>query len=238
MPPNPTPFPIGEQAIVEHSRDWDLTPGHIGTQAAGEVTTLARRFWILYHAYDGSWSDDLTTVWHHLLLAVANFKRQAGRIVGIPSLPVVPIGDHLRRDAVVVSPARLTIARDGDEFAQRRTFNRMRGFGVATGSALLAALWPSHHLIVDRLAFATALVLDDEGLARLLRYTDLESRRWLDPTWEDYIWYATRSRLWVQQHPSQELVSVERALYVIGGRCSRPDQRWREFRDAVAEHLS
>lgn len=120
-------------------------------------------------------------------------------------------------------------------------FSGVHGLAVATGSTLLAALWPDHHLIIDRFALAAALVVDEEGWRRLTRgaviVDDFLRNRWVKPEWSDYEWYAGRAR--DRSGIEVSLLEVERALYVLGGRAAKAsDGTWDSFRREVRKHVA
>jgi hypothetical protein len=86
--------------------------------------------------------------WHHLVMAVGNFKRQNGRrlrpsqISPADNLTYAASADHFN------GPGDLRINRDDAE-SWRRLQDSLVGSATATTTTLLAALWPDSHHILD-----------------------------------------------------------------------------------------
>jgi hypothetical protein len=127
--------------------DWGkpAVSGRIGREdwlrTSQNVTVLASR---LFDTVDTQGRCDAET-FHHLLMAVGNFKRQAGDI----HLPVdfAELAAKRRRKSLVL-PGDLGRL-DRDDVASWQRLERIPGLGIPTASCLLAALWPDSHAIMD-----------------------------------------------------------------------------------------
>jgi hypothetical protein len=110
---------------------------------------------------------DLSWAWHHLLMAVSNFKAQAP-LFPAPLPPAAPTETLERREIleVPVPGGHLTVQAD-DQDTWRDLSERMRGLAVPRTTAVLSALWPGRHLIADwrALSAATALIGARNGWA-------------------------------------------------------------------------
>src|SRR5580658_1943668 len=106
-----------------------------------DVLWLALRFW------DATDEVARRRRWHHLVMAVGNFKRQRGRRLQ-PS-PISPA------DGLTSSPRFLefqppgTAGRVGRDDPASWTNLDLPGAATATHTSLLAALWPDHHHVLD-----------------------------------------------------------------------------------------
>ena len=184
-----------------------------------DVLWLAARFW--------DTDDDIARVerWHHLVLAVGNFKRQAGRRLRPPRLA--------RRTSFVPTSAPRTFVVPGAGAAvdceRPATWGALRadGVGTATQTALLAALWPDRHHVFDWRVLAAVAAL---GPLELVSPTDTQP---LEPTIERYT-PVRRLLLSVAERSGLALVTVERALYRLTQRVpTSPDRTWAGYRTAL-----
>jgi hypothetical protein len=120
--------------------------------------------------------------WHHLVMAVGNFKRQNGRRLRPARIAAAPVTVlHVRPDRFCV-PAGPEVIRE-DAGSWTRLEQSLGGAAAATTTTLLAALWPDSHHILDWRVLAAAAGLgilaggdQDLGLA------DAGSRAQLRPT--------------------------------------------------------
>jgi hypothetical protein len=105
------------------------------------ITVLASR---LFDTVDSQGRSDAET-FHHLLMAVGNFKRQAGDI----HLPVDFAGSvSKQRPKSLMLPGDLGRL-ECDKVAAWQRLKGIPGLGIPTASCLLAALWPDSHVIMD-----------------------------------------------------------------------------------------
>ena len=109
-----------------------------------DVQWLADRFW-------STALSDAALAWHHLLLAVGNFKRQGGTRICPSALPASPVTRSEQPTALTVPgtepPVRLTV---DDSLSWQCLSDAIPGVAVATTTTLLAALWPDQHVVFDR----------------------------------------------------------------------------------------
>jgi hypothetical protein len=116
---------------------------------------LPTRLWhdieLLADRVHATYGDEQRLALHHLMLAVTNFKAR---------LPIDP--PPLPSPAVERAGAELVEVGDlhRDKPATWRALEQStRGFGVPRSSALLAALWPRHHAVIDRRSLSVAFAL-------------------------------------------------------------------------------
>lgn len=199
-----TPFAGLPRAAIEHlSKEWD--DGGLWE----DVLWLTGRF---VDAAD----VDKPIAWHHLLLAVGNFKREPGRRIRPTRLAEVT-----EQRSEIPGPAKLQVP-DGNLILERDSASswralaaRTRGMGVSTASAVLSALWPSAHVIIDRRALGAAYGL--AGAPGWSGAPNWESKVPVTVSWTAYDWY----RPWVldvAMTTRTEPVMVERALYKLDQR--------------------
>ncbi len=217
--------------------EWDdrkLT----GTRLWGEIQSLAASFWRSMAADDGIWSSRTKVKWHHLVLAVANFKRSSGRLVPYPQLLAEdPEDSPPGRCSHVSLPDAGPIPRVGDASKYEEAFRPLRadgqGMGVPTASTLLTALWPEDHIIIDRRALAALFAVHPEGWAYLkeLHAHEYTTDAWVHPSWRDYVWYRDK----LTEIDPIERQSIERALYALDRRVSKKGQGWDDYQQLLQE---
>lgn len=181
----------------------------VSDQLSRDLVKLAERV----HATDGV---DREFAWHHLLLAVANFKSE--RKVLLSPLPVV---NQLRPGTnggvtVPIPEGVLTITAE-DPATWGALSDAISGLGVARASTVLAALWPARHAIIDRRSLWAAFALAGpvSGWKPPLPDPDATTGGQID--WPRYGWYRDRvlaTASAIQGAP----VDVERGLYQLGRR--------------------
>ena len=167
-------------------------------------------------------SVEATRAWHHLLMAVGNFKRSAGNIAPAPLPP----------PRNVQAPHQLTIPGlngnvldrgDPDTWRQLKEIPGL-GQGVPTASTVLSALWPGNHVIIDRRVVASAIGLNWGGSAPA--GSSLPHR-----TWTLYEKYRSVV-LAAAKRTGRQPVEVERALYVLDARVMaglKGSWSWRDY---------
>ncbi|HZT66507.1 MAG TPA: hypothetical protein VFA11_12025 [Acidimicrobiales bacterium] len=191
-----------------------------------DIEALAARAWA---APDG---PERYLAWHHLLMAVGNFKRQPGRRVYPAPLPAVL---HVRppRSPSFAVPGTGHVVAEEDEASWTL---RIHGLGVPTLTPLLAALWPGSHHVLDWRVFAgvVALTLGGPEDLDLVRPGDVAALP--DPTLAHYAQVRTVLRRVVDECPEFNLPLVERAAYeltqsVVG---AQPGTRtWGQYRQEL-----
>ena len=211
-------------------------------RAWSDVEVLAARFL----KCDPTNADTATDSWHHLLMAVGNFKRSAGLIVPAP-LVDSPINDRPDRIVIPGAPAGESEVVRGRSATWRR-LTGIAGLHVPTATTLLSALWPGYHVIIDWTDTDAAVGLDAAGL--LVR--EGLDNAWLPRStvmgyWTLYDWFretvvATASSLARSGSPCVPL-DVERALFQLDQRTKksmndRTHWTWSEYHAALVRQLA
>jgi hypothetical protein len=232
----PLKFKVPISRIRELADTWDRE-GMGGNELYQSLDQLAALFWSRYmnRVQRRQWDRDLRRNWHHLLLAVANFKRQqSSRIIPFPALQTAEsLSKQLVRADRIHIPelgqiSRVPLLEELETFTER-----LIGVGVPTGSLLLAVLWPDDHLMMDRRVLHVATVIDEAGSQHLRRkhMTELRTQRDLLPAWEDYLWF--RSRAMATRATARKplpLYSIERAFYTLDRMVGRqPGRTWETY---------
>ena len=231
--------PANRNQELRESRAGDPLPGFTASRARklaaewddgglwGDVVWLGEHFWA---ATDPA---DRAIRWHHVVLAVGNFKRPQVRWLRPCRLRRTPdppptVGSFFE------TPTGLRVHRD-DRASWESLRSSLAGADVSTTTALLAALWPSHHLVFDWRVRAAASGLRlaaglspcpgvEPGLA-------VGESSHLD--FEDYA--VVRS--WLEAVGSPLVVS-ECALYRLSQRAGdEPDRPWSEYSQVLASIL-
>lgn len=125
----------------------EMLAGKWGGSGGAELWDDIRR---LVTAYDRAAPTDRTRAWHHLVMAVGNFKRDGGRRLHPPRLST-PERGHVSARLTLPDGSTLDVD-DMDTWAKLR----IKGAGAPTKTALLGAVWPDRHFIYDRRVHRTA----------------------------------------------------------------------------------
>ncbi len=184
--------------------DWD--------DISKDMLWLGRHFWVtLVHS-----PDEAPIVWHHLVLAVGNFKRQTpirGIRIGGSDIKATP------QPSFTAPGLDLTVSKEDSE-SWKSLEDAVRGIGVPTTSTLLSALWPDFHVVIDRFAFRSAVALRASigGISRQGRKGEVRPEdtkplgdevTWLD--YDDYRRWVVCTAAAIGRSP----VMVERLLYLL-----------------------
>jgi len=132
-----------------------------------DIALLAERF----KSLGGADSPEGHLAWHHLILSVGNFKRQA-------PIYLAPLRATRAPEATDEGPRVVWIPEDGG-FSLRAEdpsswvrLVRIHGIETATATTLLAVLWPEQHLIMDTWVFNVANAMRADGDAAYMASTD------------------------------------------------------------------
>jgi hypothetical protein len=231
---------IDEIATLERCWGWDASGNHPykgvnWRQAWANLVLLGRRF-LAATGDDGAGGAE----WHHLVMAVGNFKRQTPIEAGVA---LAPEPTPQRRSFCIPGTDHLIAATQADDPLHRsepdvwRALSDVRGVEVATATALLAALWPTDHFVCDKRVRRTTVALScgaawrsDSALAHsgIPRTQDWELYSWL---WACLVESLT---------DEAELVTLEQGLFILDGRTMRkiPDSAkwewtWSEYVDTA-----
>jgi hypothetical protein len=191
-----------------------------------DVMSLSRRCW------EDCSSGDAALRWHHLVLAVGNFKRQAGRM-SPPRISGLSESPGVSRETFRI-PSGLVLHRD-EEDSWRELEAGFHGVGLATATTLLAALWPEHHFIFDRRVHEAADGIRIEGglapTPATERYRSIRKRQRVG--FADY----AMVRGWLRTIDCP-LRTSERALYRLSQLVPNVAGRsWEDYGKAVAQKL-
>lgn len=189
--------------------------------------------WLGEHFWAAADPADRAVRWHHVVLAVGNFKRPRARWLCPSRLEGIP-GQQPRVATSFDTPAGLCVDRD-DRASWEYLRSNLGGADVSTTTGLLAALWPSHHFMVDWRVRAAA-----SGL-RLA--ANLEPCPGVKPSiaggesppldFEDY----TVVRAWLEA-VGPPLVVSQRALVCLSQKAgSEPSRPWSEYSQVLMSIL-
>lgn len=184
-------------------------------------------------------ADALRRLWVVLLYAIGNFKRQGNTVIsplqppwrlahGSP-LAVLPRSDL---SIPLTSGGTITLSRDTGIAPLPRGVS---GFeSVPTGSTLLAALWPTAHVIMDKRDYQSTVALMAHADAGVIA-PNSQASLCLPPSWGEYRWFrclirSEASRLGV------EMFELERALFVAFALCTSAGMTWAGWGGALLAH--
>ena len=194
-----------------------------------DIDQLALQFG--YSALRGG--PEMAEAWHHLLLSVGNFKRQS------PIFPANLTKTTQQRDESIV-PDAIFIPELGGTQLERDLpsswcqLTSVDGIGTATATTVLAALWPHHHFILDKLVLhiAGALRAEEDDT-----YLDSLIAPYKEASMEIYIEIRQRFLAIAKEHrvPLQHL---ERASFILSdGLGTDPSRTWRQYIEALNDKL-
>ena len=189
--------------------------------------------WLGEHFWAATDPADRAVRWHHVVLAVGNFKRPRTRWLCPCRLEGIP-GQRPRVATSFETPAGLRVDRD-DRASWECLRSSLAGADVSTTAGLLAALWPSHHFMFDWRVRAAA--------SGLRFAANLEPCPGVRPSisggesspldFEDYIVV----RAWIEA-VGLPLVVCQRALYCLSRKAgSEPSRPWSEYSQVLVSIL-
>jgi hypothetical protein len=197
-----------------------------------DIEQLAWRFWL---------ADDhaRSFAWHHLVMAIGNFKRQRGRRL-FPHL-AAPIPEHLERvpntfTVPSTGPAVTVIV--GEPETWEALSKALPGSAVATTTTLLAALWPDDHFVFDWRVHAAATALRI-GAGQDAGGIDPSSTSSRPISFADY----RLVRTWILDTATIEhrrVADVERALYRLSQEVppAKTSRTWQSYATEVSATLA
>lgn len=170
--------------------------------------------------------------WHHLVMAVGNFKRQNGRRLGPSRISPADNLTFTARAERFSGPDGLTISRD-DANSWQHLQTSLKGAGAATTTTLLAALWPdSHHILDWRVLVAVAGLGLVAGGENDLHLTEPRGHNQLDPDLDPY--FKVRKLLIKQSgEAGVPLRTTERALYCMSRAVHGKGMTWVDYGTAL-----
>lgn len=199
-----------------------------------DIEWLSERFWLTS-------GDEHVAAWHHLVLAVGNFKRQPGRRLRPARLAHLSGPLRLEQrpssfDVPGTEPPATVAAEDAGGW--HRLSKELPGAAEATTTTLLAALWPNSHLVFDWRVRAAANALRIR--AELPPTSGVNANATDTPplTFDDYE-LVREWALGVADSTGERLSSVERALYRLSQLIPAADARtWFGYAKQAAAALS
>lgn len=186
--------------------------------------------WLALRTWEAPDDEERRLRWHHLVMAVGNFKRQGGRrLRPVQLASVLAFGSASRRDQIHIPGGPMVACED---LASWKELERsLHGAAAATTTALLAALWPTRHYVLDWRVLAVVAGLDAVDGSNL-GLVEPESRRSIMPTLDIY---CKVRRLLIRLAVDADLPvsTVERALYVISRGVRGKGMTWTEYGSAL-----
>ena len=220
----PRPLPLERDDVGVLAGKWGGTDSRRG-RAWGDIEVLAA----LFLASDQSQPGAAVRCWHHLLLAVGNFKRTGGLILP-PSLTVDTSSDCRPDCCAIPSSPTSSVQMKRDCATTWRALTSIVGLGVPTASTMLSALWPGSHVIVDRRAACAAIGISAGALwdVSALEDAELPDLHTTDSYWQFYADWYQPAVLATAESVGCEPVAVERALFCLDPRVrpSLPKTSW------------
>jgi hypothetical protein len=189
--------------------------------------------WLAMLAWSAESDEERRMRWHHLVMAVGNFKRQGGRRLRPARVSPVASTRFIARSHEFRGPDGLAISSE-DPSTWKRLESGLKGAATATTTTILAALWPDQHHILDWrvLAAATGLGIADGGDSDL-GLVAAESRESLKPDLDRY----SRVRPLLIKLAGQAglpLTTVERALYLMSTNVRGSGMTWAQYGREIA----
>jgi hypothetical protein len=187
-----------------------------------DLTWLGQRFWTT--------RDDAD--WHHLVLAVGNFKRQTPIHITLHNAETESAQET---EFTTPPPQSVRVSRDDPDTWSALDVS-IYGLAVPSTTTLLSALWPENHIVIDRFALMAAVGLRaSEGSISHVNGREItpEDTHRLDEiiTWLDYAEYR-KWALATADALDAAPVEVERTLYWLrppSAERTVPGRTWREF---------
>lgn len=175
---------------------------------------------------------DAAVAWHHFVLAVGNFKRQAPIHPALGRIDVANDGGDAP-EVLRVPETFGTLRRDDPE--TWATLTLIDGVQTATATAILAALWPHHHFILDEwvlhIAGAMRAAQDDS-------YLDSTDVPYVAPTFGVYV-EVRPAFLSLAEDFDVPLQHIERAAFLVSQRLKNdPSRTWRGYIDELNRRLA
>lgn len=229
----PAELPLTSAEIDFAAGEWErCEEGERRVRLWAGIRIFAEQLW----SSDPSDRASAQLIWTNLAFAVGNFKRQGGVIHPTGDLLTALPAVTAARDSLVVPTGA-----DGDSVTLHRhldllskTVKALKGIrgignGVATGSAVLASLWPSDYAIYDRRTRQAAV-----GLLSLRTGPVGQRAELADPGWSEYPGYLALLHTTMDRCEELCLLTVERALFVMA-EYADPDgyETWREYGVAI-----
>jgi hypothetical protein len=235
----PSRLPITPEQILSLANEWgrDVQGENVSEKVWEDVKLLADQFLVAPEN-----DPQACVAWHHLLLAVGNFKRSTGPIVPCTLPKLAEALTEERPDRFrIPGPAPeswLVVAGDMSTWAR---LTSIEGLAVPTASTLLAAIWPREHIIIDRRDLTAAVGLGAGELWTVdgLDEAYLPRRDSHDLYWKLYgEWF--RDTVLITADTDRKPGQVERALYRLDQRTRNAlpsSWKWSQYRAEADRQL-
>lgn len=173
--------------------------------------------------------------WHHLLLAVGNYKAQA---------PLFVLAFSDTSEPRCVRREQTLTVRAGDELLEigaeapstwQQLEARIRGLGIRRTATVLSALWPGQHIIMDWRTLSAAVALTGARLGWDQSLVDPASTTRVNVSWLSYDWYR-RAVTDCAARVGKSPIDVERALWQIGREA--PGIPWAAYAELLEQDLA
>lgn len=190
--------------------------------------------WLALQAWSAPGDDQRRMRWHHLVMAIGNFKRQGGRRLRPARIsPASNLSFDVWPDEFRV-PDDFSIFRD-DAASWQRLQTSLSGAATATTTTVLAALWPdSHHILDWRVLAAVAGLGVVDGGDSDLGLVTAGGQNHLEPT---LAYYAKVRTLLVRlaAETSIPLRTIECALYRMSQGVKGKGMTWAQYGRALTD---
>jgi hypothetical protein len=232
---SPGRLPLTEDEVALLAHEWARRTDV--DRASCDIQILADRFL----RCDPADVSTATLAWHHLLMAIGNFKRRGGFIVAQPL--VEALGQPADRPSEIIIPGlrgndAVVVCHKPSTWPR---LNKIRGLGVPTATTVLASIWPNSHVIMDSRDTRAALGL---GADTLWNVNGLERAQFPDRSrssqWRLYCeWFQPTT---MQTAVNKAPLAVERALFrlderTIRGLAKHGRWTWTEYRQEALRNL-
>ena len=176
------------------------------TELWKDVEILAARYRNAVHRG----ADDANIQWHHLVLAIGNFKRQSPIQIG--PLRLTESGSA-ELEEIKVPETGVSVKRCGPWEGLLT-----KGIRTATATAILAALWPSEHMILDEWVLHIGNAILVEEADRWTDWLDRTDSPFPEATPEAYNEMLPFFRNISVDHGTRQLQDLERASFILSQR--------------------
>jgi hypothetical protein len=186
--------------------------------------------WLALRIWEPADDDERRLRWHHLVMAVGNFKRQGGRRLRPAHIASAPaIGSASRRDQIRIPGGPVVACED---LASWKELERsLHGAATPTTTTLLSALWPERHHVLDWRVLAAVAGLDAVDGSNL-GLVEPRSRRSILPTLDTYC-QVRKLLIRLADDADLPVSTVERALYLISRGVRDEGMTWTEYGSAL-----
>jgi hypothetical protein len=210
----PCALPLTRLQVSHLSSEWDNVA--LRKRAWSDINVLVQRFRVA--SSEGNTESSCLT-WHHLLLAIGNFKRSAGNVFphALPGTPTTPATVRFNEFAFPSAVDGQSIRVTCEESSTWMSLTNEPGVGVPTATTVLAAVWPTRHAIIDirDTRAAIGLMAPVWWTAAGLDRAKLPSRTSHLAYWKLYADWLRDVVLLTASAVSLAPVDVERALYIL-----------------------